>query len=208
MTSSLPPSDGYVLSRKYEASSRLNYQHYLWKETLQFGLHPSVALPSPSSSSSSPSETCQTPLHIADVATGIGIWLTELARDLASARLVGFDISLEQCPPKEWLPSNITFQQLDLFAGIPAEWSGKFDVVHVRLILLVVQDDPRSIARNLLKMLKPGGFLQWEELDVQNTYIESVDSSASAEPPPTMERTRQLLTTLHLWVLQLADVLN
>ena len=54
-------------------------------------------------------------------------------------------------------------------------------------------------------MLKPNGYLQWEELDVSGTYIERIDPSIEVT---ATETTRQFLATLHPWVRQLADILN
>ena len=55
---------------------------------------------------------------------------------------------------------------------------GAFDVVHVRLLILVVQKtDPANILRNLLRMLKPGGYLQWDDLNYPDTHVKASDSS-------------------------------
>lgn len=83
------------------------------------------------------------------------------------------DISLSQLPPPTWLPSHITSRQLDVFEeNLPEDLVGKFDVVHVRLFLLVVREnDPRPILRNLLKLLKPGGYLHWQEYDTSKTEV-------------------------------------
>jgi len=41
-----------------------------------------------------------------------------------------------------------------------------YDVVHIRAFSSVIKDDnPGPILRNAFKMLKPGGYLQWDELD-------------------------------------------
>ena len=34
----------YMLGRSYAAASRLDFQHYLWKDSLLFNLHPSVPI--------------------------------------------------------------------------------------------------------------------------------------------------------------------
>lgn len=47
----------YRLNRDVLASSRLNYQHYIWKETLGFLLHPKI-------------DTSKVDIRIADVGTG------------------------------------------------------------------------------------------------------------------------------------------
>jgi hypothetical protein len=186
--------DNYVLNRNYEASSRLNYQFYLWKETLPFILHPSISVPQDAPS-------------IADVATGTAIWLTDISGALPStAKLDGFDIDLAQCPPKAWLPSNINLRAWNMFEEVPADLVGKYDVVHVRLILLVVQNnDPRAIIENLLKMLKPNGYLQWEELHTSGSYIVKVDPTVEV---PAMEGMEKFLATQSLWIPDLPEILE
>lgn len=47
----------YRLNRDVLASSRLNYQHYIWKETLGFLLHPNI-------------DILKADLRIADIGTG------------------------------------------------------------------------------------------------------------------------------------------
>ena len=60
---------------------------------------------------------------------------------------------MDQYPPKEWLPCNVSLQNLDICEGIPEELLGKYDVVHVRHFLLVVKDDPLILLKNLVALL-------------------------------------------------------
>ena len=162
-------SPGYVLKRDYAASTRLNCQFLLWKTELGFNLHPSIHVPVSGS-------------RIADVATGTAIWLLDLARSLPGSRFDGFDISLEQCPPQQWLPSSVGLHQWDVFSPIPPEFRYQFEVVHIRLALFVVRDnDPRPIFRNVLELLKPGGYLQWDEFNISETYVVSTSFGVDAE---------------------------
>lgn len=174
-----PSADTYILGRDFRSASRLNYEHYLWHETLGYNLHPTIASSLPSSSTTttttlSESAKEEPSIRIADVACGTGIWLTRVAQSLPHAHLDGYDISLSQCPPRAWLPANTTLSEWDLFSPAPpqAEMLGRYDVVHVRLLLVVVRDeDPRPVIRSLLSLLKPGGYLQWDELNVSESYI-------------------------------------
>ena len=71
-----------------------------------------------------------------------------------TVKLHGFDISLDQCPPKSRLPANVTFDTWDIFADPPKDLVGTFDVVHVRLITLVIKNgDPSRVITNLHKLL-------------------------------------------------------
>ena len=61
---------------------------------------------------------------------------------------------MDQFPAKEWLPDNITLRRLDVLEPISEDLKGKYDLVHVRLFLAVVQNhDPAPILRNLMDML-------------------------------------------------------
>lgn len=218
-------NDTYVLQRTYLSSSRLNYQFYLWRETLPFPrlLHPCIPVPTPWPSapqctipftcqlgSSGPvlstshpydtPPTAYTPpilasspaaaLQIADVATGTAIWPIQLARHLpASASICGFDISLSQAPPRAWLPRNLELREWDIFTPVPDDCLGKYDVVHVRLLLLVLTPaNVRAVVRRLGQMLRDGGWLQWEELGLGGTYLQRAEGEeAAAAALPTLE---------------------
>jgi SAM-dependent methyltransferase len=81
--------------------------------------------------------------------------------------LLGFDVQNNHYPASANLPSNITVGLLDAFdEDLPAEHVGAYDVVHIRAFASVVKnDDPGPLLRNAYKMLKPGGFLQWDDMD-------------------------------------------
>jgi SAM-dependent methyltransferase len=133
----------YVLDRSHIAACRLNLQYYLWKESLQFNVHPSIQLSKES--------------VIADVATGTGAWLLDVARDFPQAQLDGFDNDLRQLPHKDWLPSNVSVRHWDIFTDLPDDLVGKYDYVHLRLLVVVLNGNSQPVIKNLLKMLKPGG---------------------------------------------------
>ncbi|MCJ1247847.1 hypothetical protein MMC30_005062 [Trapelia coarctata] len=94
-------------------------------------------------------------------------WLIDLARQVdPSWKLEGFDISDLQYPVKEYLPENVSLGILDIFGDIPEDLVGKFDIVHIRAFVLVVKcGNPGPLIENLNKLLKPGGYLQWDEWD-------------------------------------------
>ena len=112
-------------------------------------------------------------LKIADVGTGTGIWAVDVARQLPrDASIDGYDISSEQFPPSSFLPPNVKLHgDFDIFEAPPPELCGIYDVVHVRLVVLVVEKDPSPVIRQLTCLLKPGGYLQWSKIDVANYAI-------------------------------------
>lgn len=109
------------------------------------------------------------------------IWLHDFARNKPSSmEFHGFDISLDQVVAQPWLPSNMHMHTWNLFEEPPDEFKGYFDVVHVRLITVVVRnDDPRPLLENLTKLLKPGGYLQWDEVDTIHCSIKTVPGMAA-----------------------------
>ena len=172
----LADGHGYMLGRNYAAASRLNLQHYLWKESLQFNLHPSIPIPPEA--------------RIADVATGTAIWPIDVAREHPTVQLDCFDINISQAPPKPWLPPNIRLKTWDVYDNVPEQMTGKYDIVHVRLLSLVVQKKgPRLILQNLLRMLKPGGYIQWDELNYPGSHVKNCDYSLPTPALHALQRT-------------------
>ena len=93
-------------------------------------------------------------LKIADVATGSGIWLYELAELLPSAQLDGFDVCADQFPHSNSLSENVRLRVVDAKNNPPEELYGVYDVVHVRLLLAVIDgDDPGPVLRHCLALL-------------------------------------------------------
>lgn len=158
----------YGLGRGYASSLRLNVQHHLLQKLIGYNIHPDIhtkgGLP-------------DNP-RIADVGTGTAQWLIDVGNEIPSARLDGFDISSDQFPSKAWLPQQITLDKLDITKPIPSSLEGKYDLVHVQFFLCVVKKDgPDTILKELSKMLKPGGFLQWVEYDPASFKVVSPDPS-------------------------------
>ncbi|PYH28211.1 class I SAM-dependent methyltransferase [Aspergillus neoniger CBS 115656] len=107
---------------------------------------------------------------VADVGTGTGIWLVE-ARDFLNTKRFspdryfhGFDISSAQFPLS--LPAGIGFSVQDILNPFPVEHHNRYDLVYVRMLVTAIRNtEYRDAVKNLLTILKPGGFLQWVELD-------------------------------------------
>ncbi|RAK95951.1 class I SAM-dependent methyltransferase [Aspergillus ibericus CBS 121593] len=159
---------GYVLQRDLQASIRLYFQHWMWRRQLGYLLHPQIPI--------------KDGYRVADVACGTGIWLIDLAREHPGVQCDGYDISTEQYPAAGWLPPNVRLETLDLLKPIPEALRGQYDIVHVGLVVLVVEnDDPTTVLENLLALLKPGGYLQWDESDFGGLETSSPDASIPHE---------------------------
>ena len=69
-------------------------------------------------------------------------------------QLHGFDISLDQCPPQQWVSPNIQFRAWDAFGEVPAELRGQYDIVHLRLFMVNIKDNDASVLiENIYQML-------------------------------------------------------
>lgn len=157
----VPGAGMYALSRGEMASTRLNVQHYLFKDILGFNIHPNLL-----------AGDKRAVLRVADVGTGTGIWTVDVRRHHPYMQIDGFDVSTSQYPPADWLPDAISLNRLDIFEPVPAQWVGRYDIVNVRLFMLVISaGNPREVLKNLITMLRPGGYLQWIEHDPHDAKI-------------------------------------
>ncbi|RAH47760.1 class I SAM-dependent methyltransferase [Aspergillus brunneoviolaceus CBS 621.78] len=156
----------YVLTRDYLDNIRLNLHHYLCVELFGYHTHPQIPLNGDN-------------LRIADLGTGTGIWLQDIARRVpASAQLDALDVSFDAVPPKAWLPANMRTIEWDVKQDPPAELVGVYDVVHIRHFTLVLLDEEVGpVLERIYKLLKPGGYLQWTEVDMGSFRVESTEPS-------------------------------
>ncbi|PYH38097.1 class I SAM-dependent methyltransferase [Aspergillus neoniger CBS 115656] len=151
--------DKYCFERDKKESERLDSQHrVLVRISGDTLIHPSI-----------PIEDIRS---VADIATGTGIWLRDLKRSLDTPQVDryyhGFDISSEQFPDN---PGAIQFSVHDLTVPFPQEHWGRYDLVHVRLLVAALEEpDYKAAIANISRILKPGGYLQWEEIDAE-TYL-------------------------------------
>ncbi|PHH61417.1 hypothetical protein CDD81_388 [Ophiocordyceps australis] len=145
----------YVLSRGPAEVTRLILQHFLWKKMYGYVIHPRIPVENPH-------------LRIADIGTGTATWLLEVGESLPeTVHLDGFDISLETTPPVGYLPSNMTLYSWNILDPVPQHAIEAYDIVHIRHFILVLDDTKAAIALDhLLQLMKPGGFLQWDEWDL------------------------------------------
>lgn len=64
---------------------------------------------------------------------------------------------------------------------MPTEFLGKFDVVNLRpFMFLVKNNDPSSILAKMVRMLKPGGWIQWAEADLLTSQMVKIPSETTS----------------------------
>ncbi|EME81684.1 uncharacterized protein MYCFIDRAFT_215447 [Pseudocercospora fijiensis CIRAD86] len=144
--------DKYSLPRNEIESARLEQQHRLIIQNLGFILHPRIEQASPENA------------RIADVATGTGIWMRDLsAKAPETWSFTGLDLSNAQFPPPDQ-QSHCNFEILNILEPIPEKFLQAFDVVHIRYLIAALKSHEwQIVAQNLLRLLKPGGHVQWLE---------------------------------------------
>lgn len=164
----------YVLPRNSSELVRLTAQYYLASMKIGYLLNPIIA---------KYIETIDTP-QIADVACGPGLWALEIAEKYPNTSITGLDICDKMFPQTWQRPHNVEFDTLDLLeASTSAEYQAKFDVVHMRLILASAPlAAPEAWLRNLQALLKPGGYLQWE--DTAYSGVSVVSFAPEDDPIP------------------------
>ncbi|KAL2054873.1 hypothetical protein ABVK25_004695 [Lepraria finkii] len=128
----------------------------------------------------------------------------------SSAQLDGFDIDLTQAPPKQWLPSNVAMHKLDAFSPLPHDLVGKYDIVHLRLFtVLMKHNNPVPLLRNLIGMLKPNGYIQWDEHDHISQKVVTADPAIN---PKTVQAVLDFVRPIddmmgpRTWVSALGDI--
>ncbi|KAH9884763.1 S-adenosyl-L-methionine-dependent methyltransferase [Xylariomycetidae sp. FL2044] len=143
------------MTRLPSETIRLNEQFELMTKNMGYVLHPSVNLP-------------RAP-RIADMGTGTGRFLLCLQAQFPDAVFEGFDISPTLFPPQNALPSSVTLSVLDLKQPFPEHMHGRYDLVHLRLLVSGMRpEDWEPAVRNIFRVLRPGGYIQWEECEFIN----------------------------------------
>ncbi|KAJ5034553.1 hypothetical protein NUH16_005992 [Penicillium rubens] len=146
----------YLLDRDEAETKRLNNQHRFLVDLSNL-IHPSI-----------PTDLTA----VADIGTGTGVWLEDVAKVLPnkSVHLHGFDISSDQFPRGHQIQrpgqKPIPLSVHDALHPFPAEHRGRYDLVHIRLLTAgLKQADYIRVLANARTLLKPNGWIQWEEVD-------------------------------------------
>ncbi|KAJ5290834.1 hypothetical protein N7478_000085 [Penicillium angulare] len=157
-TAMAAPPTTYLLRRDRVEAIRLGSQHLAWQRHLNHLLDPNIPI--------------KDGMEIADIGAGTGIWAIEVANQLPSSQVTAFDVADTHFPSPEYWPSNAKFDLLDLLRDVSSELLGKFDVVHLRMWAFVVRnDDPNPLIQHAAKLLRPGGYIQWEDARFENSVV-------------------------------------
>ncbi|KAJ5287869.1 hypothetical protein N7478_003555 [Penicillium angulare] len=172
----VPPNGSVVIFPFFE--DKISPEHLLWKMHQGYELHPKIPLTQD--------------MKIAEIGTGTAInlnnmscsiWSFDLAKQLpSSVQLHGFDVSNNQYPSPDLWPENVSLGLLDAFDEPPASLVGQYDVVHLRMWASNFRRNqvPQLIQR-VKSILKPGGYIQWEDADLMHQNIKGSEAQAWEE---------------------------
>lgn len=130
--------------------NRLDMQHKMWSITLDEKLHLAPIGPNPQ--------------NVLDIATGTGIWAIDFAEAYPSARVIGTDLSLVQ---PHYIPANLQFELADAEDAESWIFPQKFDYIHGRALASCFKD-PLTIIRHIYSALKPGAYLELQDMTLQS----------------------------------------
>ncbi|RHZ83283.1 hypothetical protein Glove_97g87 [Diversispora epigaea] len=103
---------------------------------------------------------------VLDVGCGAGSWTFDMAIDYPKSQIVGIDMSPIPLS-SEIMPENITFVQANILDGLPFE-DNSFDFIFQRFLILGIPADKWSfLISELIRVLKPGGFLELTEVSAK-----------------------------------------
>lgn len=149
---------------------------------------------------------------IAELATGTGAFLIDLAQVFPTATLDGYDISSASFTPAESLPENVTLSLSDAKQSAAPELHGRYDLVCIRFmnVALLPPDDWISVAKHAVQLLKPGGALQWIEGNFIQamTVLQSTPETKTAAATQVMTKAISSMPHLNWFVTNLPRVLK
>lgn len=102
----------------------------------------------------------------------------------------GFDIQPSHFPPSSDIPSNVHLLERNILdTDFAKEYQESFDIVHIRAFgSLIKNSDTSPVCHAAKSLLKPGGYIQWEEADQSNMH-----SFLEGKPAPKATTLIQLL---------------
>lgn len=130
------------------------------------------------------------PRRVLDIGTGTGLWAILMADKHPEANVLGVDLSPVQ---PDMVPENAHFEIDDL----EAEWlyePNYFDYIHSRIMIGSISDW-QKLLRQGFKHLKPGGYMEMQELDPRCLSDDGTDKMS----PCNVEFNEQIIKASELY---------
>ena len=164
----------YVLPSDLEEMNRLDFQHFLLRQTFKGNFAAPIG----------------EPRDILDVGSGTGRWAREMAQLFPTARVVGLDVNpppvdeAAEAGRNDPPPPNYSFAPGNILEGLPFP-DASFDFVHMRLLVLAIPHDRWPyVVSELVRVTRPGG------------WVESVEATTLQHGGPAMDMLMDWINTL------------
>ncbi|KAJ4986247.1 hypothetical protein SVAN01_08294 [Stagonosporopsis vannaccii] len=145
--------DNVIFAANESEAQRLDKQH-----KVIYAAMPQLVL--------APVDLAQGGKRILDQATGSGIWIRDMRRASRSSSniWIGTDIEDDYFPRDN--PADTSYHHQSMTEAWPVHWLSTFDLVHSRMALPGVGLNPLDeVVRNLISLVKPGGWIQLVEME-------------------------------------------
>ncbi|CEG64192.1 hypothetical protein RMATCC62417_01213 [Rhizopus microsporus] len=143
----------YWLPKDDDERMRLTGQHFALKEIFEGNVLPHITKALDFNSG----------VSILDVGCGPGAWVMDMIDDYPNCTYEGCDIV--NVIGVNAMPKQFTFTMANVLEGLPYP-DNSFDFVHMRLFIYALKKEEWPIAvKELLRVTKPGGFVQLMETD-------------------------------------------
>ncbi|CAO3638793.1 unnamed protein product [Cunninghamella echinulata] len=142
----------YVLPNDDEECDRAHQQHWLFRYLFQSNFQSPLDTP------------LKEGIRVLDSGCGPATWLLEMCESYPQSDFYGIDIS--PMFPENIKPHNVTFDIANVAEGLPFP-DNHFDFVFQRLLVFALTADQWEKAfRELIRVVKPGGWVEFVEVDV------------------------------------------
>ena len=170
--------------------------HYLWIEDTGFLIHPTIL--------NAYREFKD--LRIAQIGIGNCMSMIYALRETKGRSIIdGYDVDISKAMPKEWYSPKLRIRPQDMsrpsLDSCPVK---SYDLVHLRFAASLVRDNnPDTLISNAATMLKPGGWIQWDEFDPTSASVVTTNNQPTSLFPnaETLARlTREKGVETHGWL--------
>ncbi|KAG1337607.1 hypothetical protein G6F62_005847 [Rhizopus arrhizus] len=141
----------YLLPCDEEEVDRLHLQHFM----IRFAIQGNYLAPV--------HDLLRKGSKVLDVGCGPGTWSMEIAGEYPKSTVIGIDMT--PLFPREIKPSNCAFYQCNILDKLPFD-DNTFDYIFMRFMHQAVDADRwSSILKEITRILKPDGWIEWVEPD-------------------------------------------